>query len=168
MSAPPPPPHDITIRALREADLDAAAHLAAQLVRLHHALDARRFLYAEPLEPGYARFLRSELADPKAALLVAEAEGGAVVGYVYGRLEPRDWMALREACGELHDVYVDDAERGRGIGAALVMALVAALEALGAPRVILSTAWQNGPAQEMFAKLGFRPTMIEMTRERGG
>jgi RimJ/RimL family protein N-acetyltransferase len=31
--------------------------------------------------------------------------------------------------------------------------------------VVLSTAVQNEPAQRLFANLGFRRTMIEMTRE---
>jgi ribosomal protein S18 acetylase RimI-like enzyme len=35
----------------------------------------------------------------------------------------------------------------------------------GAPRVVLSTAAQNETAQRLFEKLGFRRTMIEMTRE---
>jgi len=39
------------------------------------------------------------------------------------------------------------------------------LKALGAPRVVLMTAWQNEPARRFFARLGFRETMLEMTRE---
>jgi ribosomal protein S18 acetylase RimI-like enzyme len=42
------------------------------------------------------------------------------------------------------------------------------LERLGAPRVLLHTASQNREGQALFAKLGFRSTMIEMTREAGG
>jgi RimJ/RimL family protein N-acetyltransferase len=33
------------------------------------------------------------------------------------------------------------------------------------PRVMLWTASQNATAQRLFARAGFRPTMIEMTRE---
>jgi len=35
----------------------------------------------------------------------------------------------------------------------------------GMPRVILGTAEKNERAQRLFTKLGFRRTMIEMTRE---
>ena len=35
----------------------------------------------------------------------------------------------------------------------------------GAPRVVLWTAEQNDAAQRLFDRLGFRRTMIEMTRE---
>jgi hypothetical protein len=33
--------------------------------------------------------------------------------------------------------------------------------------VVLHTAWLNETAQTFFASLGFRKTMVEMTRERG-
>jgi RimJ/RimL family protein N-acetyltransferase len=33
------------------------------------------------------------------------------------------------------------------------------------PRVVLWTAHANEPAQRLFEGLGFRPTMIEMTKE---
>jgi ribosomal protein S18 acetylase RimI-like enzyme len=42
-----------------------------------------------------------------------------------------------------------------------------ALEAKAAPRVVLSTAERNEAAQRLFARAGFRRTMIEMTRELG-
>jgi hypothetical protein len=35
----------------------------------------------------------------------------------------------------------------------------------GVPRVVLLTAERNAAAQRLFAGAGFRPTMIEMTRE---
>ena len=39
------------------------------------------------------------------------------------------------------------------------------LERRGAPRILLATAVENEPAQRLFASLGFRTTMVEMTRE---
>jgi len=49
----------------------------------------------------------------------------------------------------------------------LLDATLEALEAKGAPRVVLSTAERNESAQRLFARAGFRRTMIEMTRESG-
>ena len=37
----------------------------------------------------------------------------------------------------------------------------------GVTKVVLWTAARNQAAQHLFAAAGFRPTMIEMTRERG-
>jgi ribosomal protein S18 acetylase RimI-like enzyme len=161
----------LSVRPATRADLPAVARLAAKLVRLHHRFDPDRFLCLEPLEPGYERFLGHELEDDDAVILVAITrgdEGERVLGYAYGRLEPRDWNELLDACGKLHDLYVDEAARGHGAAAALVEAMVARLEAKGAPRIVLLSATPNVAAQRLFARLGFRPTMVEMTREKKG
>lgn len=42
------------------------------------------------------------------------------------------------------------------------------LETRGAPRVVLLSAARNESAQRLFERLGFRHTMVEMTREAGG
>jgi RimJ/RimL family protein N-acetyltransferase len=46
--------------------------------------------------------------------------------------------------------------------------MIERLGALGAPRIVLKTSTKNAAAQQLFASLGWRPTMLEMTRERGG
>jgi ribosomal protein S18 acetylase RimI-like enzyme len=68
----------------------------------------------------------------------------------------------------LHDIIVEPARRGRGVGRLLLEATLACLKSRDAPRVVLSTAERNGPAQRLFASLGFRRTMVEMTRELDG
>jgi ribosomal protein S18 acetylase RimI-like enzyme len=88
-----------------------------------------------------------------------------VLGYTYAGVEGRDYMALRGPAGVLYDIIVDPAHRGRGLGGMLLEATIAALESRGVPRVVLSTAQRNESAQRLFARAGFRPTMVEMTRE---
>jgi ribosomal protein S18 acetylase RimI-like enzyme len=97
-------------------------------------------------------------------MLVAE-RGGEVLGYTYAGVEGNDYMALRGPAGVLYDIVVDPAHRARGVGRMLLDATLAALEARGAPRCVLSTAERNESAQRLFARAGFRRTMIEMTRE---
>jgi len=158
----------ITVRTARLDDLRAVSELAAELVRLHHRYDPLRFMSLEPLEEGYERFLRTQVDRDGVVLLVAvllRGENASVVGYVLGSLEDRDWSDLRDACGKIHDVYVDERVRLRGVASHLVEEAVARLTALGAPRVVLMAAWRNDAAQRLFARLGFRPTMLEMTRE---
>jgi GNAT superfamily N-acetyltransferase len=89
----------------------------------------------------------------------------AVVGYAYGRLEPRDWNTLRDACGEGVDLIVVPRWRRRGLGGRLVEALAEALAARGAPRLVIQVAARNPSAARAFARMGFRPTMLELTRE---
>jgi len=161
-------PDTITIRAARREDLEAASKLAAELVRQHHAYDPLRFMCIEPLEEGYERFLGTQVDREDVVLLVAVRRRGAdetVVGYLLGSLEDRDWSDLRDACGKIHDVYVDESVRMRGVASHLVEEAVARFAAMGAPRVVLMAAWRNDGARRLFARLGFRPTMLEMTRE---
>ncbi len=155
---------EIAIRPATRSDEPALGRYGAALMRLHHELDARRFILTEHPEAGYGRFLVSQIDDPETVVLVAEQDG-AVVGYVYAGLEPMDWMQLRAPCGAVYDVFVDPAARGRGIGEHLMRAAIDWLAGRGQPRVVLSSAEGNDAAQRLFARLGFRRTMVEMTRE---
>jgi ribosomal protein S18 acetylase RimI-like enzyme len=157
---------ECTIRRATPADEAALGRWGGALMRQHHALDPHRFLSTENPEAGYGRFLVSQLDDPETSVLVAD-RSGAVVGYAYAALEPMSWKDLRDACGYLHDVYVDPLARREGVGERLVRASIAWLEAQGAPRVVLMSAARNEAAQQLFDRLGFRRTMVEMTREAG-
>ncbi len=155
----------VAVRRARPADLPAIGRLGALLVRLHHEFDPQRFIAPLPrTEEGYASFLGRQLANDDVVVLVAEREG-QVLGYTYAGVEGYDYMALRGPAGALYDIVVDPAERGQGVGGLLLRATLAELAARGVPRVVLSTAVQNESAQRLFAGAGFRPTMIEMTRE---
>lgn len=145
------------------ADLERLGELAGELVRLHHRTDPRRFLLVDEVEEGYARWFAREIGRSGAVVLAAEQDG-SVIGYGYATLEGRDWAALLDDHGAIHDVMVDAGARRSGAGRALIVALCAELEALGAERIVLSTMVQNEAAQALFKACGFRPTMIEMTR----
>jgi ribosomal protein S18 acetylase RimI-like enzyme len=159
---------EVVIRRATTADLPALGRLGAALVELHHAFDPQRFLTPMPgLASGYAAFLGGELADPDVALFVA-TRGDHVLGYVYAGLEPQSWKELREPAGFIHDVVVEKDARGAGIGSMLVEAAAKFLEERGAPRILLWAAERNEDSRRLFEKLGFRRTMVEMTRERTG
>ena len=134
-------------------------------MRLHHDLDPDRFIPATPrTERSYGSFLGTQLDEPAIIILVAE-QGSEVIGYSYSCLEGNDYMSLRGPAGVLHDIVVDPAHRGNGVGQTLLGATLEAIKARGATQVVLSTAERNESAQRLFTRAGFRPTMIEMTRE---
>jgi GNAT superfamily N-acetyltransferase len=155
-----------TVRPARPEDLPAMAAMAGKLVRQHHAFDAHRFLLPQDVERGYERWFGRELQAREVVMRVADGDGG-LVGYTYARLEARDWNALLDACGALHDIYVEERVRGAGVGEALLRATLDGLRGIGAPRVVLHTAWANSSAHRLFERAGFRRTMIEMTCELG-
>lgn len=155
----------IAVRPATPADRPALGHLGALLVAHHHAFDPDRFIAPGPeTERGYGGFLERELQREGGVVLVAEA-AGEVLGYAYGRLEGNDWLALRGPAGVIHDLMVDPARQRAGVGRRLLQEMISRLTALGAPRIVLSTAERNEAAQRLFASVGFRATMIEMTRE---
>ena len=96
------------------------------------------------------------IALPVAALLTMAAK----------LIPASDWAMLLDAHGAIHDVYVDATFRRAGVAKALMLSAIAALEAQGADQVVLSTSTSNPQAQALFRSLGFRDTMIEMTRSK--
>jgi GNAT superfamily N-acetyltransferase len=118
----------------------------------------------DDIERGYAWFLGAQLRDEQVVILVAEC-GEGVVGYTYAGVGPQSWKELRDECGFVHDLVVEERMRGQGIATALLEAAIEWFRARGIPRVVLCTADRNEAAQRLFASRGFRRTMIEMTRE---
>ncbi len=156
----------IVVRPATAADAAGLGRLGAALVRAHHAFDAERFLAPGPnIEERYGRFLSAEHESDDVVVFVAE-RAGEIVGYVFAGVEPRSWKELRDVAGFVHDVFVVEGARGTGTGERLVEAAAAWLLERGVPRVMLWTAEKNARAQKLFERLGFRRTMIEMTRER--
>jgi ribosomal protein S18 acetylase RimI-like enzyme len=155
----------VEIRKAEERDVAALGRLGAMLMRTHYDFDRQRFLAPGPgTESGYAGFLGSVLESSDNCVFVAEQEG-TVVGYVYAALEPLSWKELRGPAGFIHDVAVAAEFRRSGMGTKLMEAAINWLRERGAPRVLLGTAAANRGAQALFHRLGFRDTMIEMTRE---
>ena len=156
---------EITVRRATEADLPVLGRLGALLLRMHYAFDRDRFMApADNTDEGYAWFLGTQLHESDVAVFVADHEG-TVVGYVYAAIEPQSWKELREEAGFVHDLVVDDASRRSGVAKALMQVAQEWLRSRGMPRVVLGTATANVPARRLFESLGFRETMVELTRE---
>jgi len=155
----------VRFRESTRADLPALGRLGAHLMRLHYEFDRRRFVAptGNP-EAGYAHFLGTQLDVDDAVVFVAE-RGGRAIAYVYAGIEPFSWKELRDTAGFVHDIVVDQAERRSGVAGALMEAAIGWVREQGVASVMLWTAAPNEGAQRLFEGLGFRRTMIEMTRD---
>ena len=156
----------ISIRPAAKSDEAALGPLGGALMRQHHASDPRRFILTERPEAGYGRFLVSQLADPDCLVLVAELSS-EVVGYVFAEIEPLSWRDLRGPCGFIHDVYVHERIRRQDAGQELVRAAIDWIRSKGMGQVVLWSKSGNDAARHLFAGLGFRETMHEMTLDAG-
>ena len=150
------------IRDMKAGDLDAVSLLAEQLVLLHHSWDTTRFFTTPDIAKGYHRYFASQLHEKSTVLLTAEVEG-VVAGYLFGTLESRDWAKLLDAHGAVHDIFVASTHRRQGVAQALMAEAKARFAKLGAKQVVLYSAASNLEGQTLFKRLGYRPTMVEMT-----
>jgi ribosomal protein S18 acetylase RimI-like enzyme len=156
-----------SIRPAIASDEQVLGRLGALLVVEHYDFDTKRFLSPRlDMPQAYGRFLTSQIRQQDKVVLVAERDG-TVVGYAFGGVEGFDYMALRGPAAVLYDLVVEPAHRRQGVGLALLEAAFAEFTKREAPRVLLFTAYKNQGAQSLFERVGFRRTMIEMTRELG-
>lgn len=84
--------------------------------------------------------------------LVARDAAGAVVGYAYVT-QFRDRAAYRFACE--NSIYICDDQRGRGIGAALLVALIEAATACGFRQMIAVIGGAEPASAALHRRLGF-------------
>jgi ribosomal protein S18 acetylase RimI-like enzyme len=131
---------------------------AGDLVR-NEALEPERAL-AQATEETDA-LLTDGLGTPGHHLFVAEDEAtGRRVGHL--------WFGPRvrnpdPAVAWLYDIFVEEADRGRGIGRAMLDLFEAEARAGGHRRVELNVFGDNAPARHLYDAVGF----VEMARQMG-
>ncbi len=100
-----------------------------------------------------------------AAGLVAEV-GGELVGVLHYALQPTTW-AVEPSC-YLEDLFVAAAQRGTGVGRALISHLAEVCAEQGWPRVHWITAADNAAAMRLYDQIATRTSWVryEMAVER--
>jgi GNAT superfamily N-acetyltransferase len=120
-----------------------------------------RSLPPEVIETGWARFF-----DPAEPVHAALAErGGRVVGLVH-YLFHRSTSAIEPVC-YLQDLFTDPAERGRGVGRALIYHVYDAARAAGSSRVYWHTQDRNFTAMKLYDRVADRSGLVRYCREMG-
>lgn len=92
---------------------------------------------------------------------VAECDG-QIVGLVHYVFHPHAWR-VEEVC-YLQDLYVDGAQRGTGLGRALIERVYAAADAAGNPRVYWLTQDTNAQARALYDRVGQLTPFIRYNR----
>jgi GNAT superfamily N-acetyltransferase len=126
----------------------------ADVPRLALLFDQYRQFYGKPSELAVSeQFLADRLARDESVVLLAEAAGGDVRGFV--QLFPSFSSVRAARIYVLNDLFVVPAARRSGVGSALLReAARAALEA-GAVKLKLSTSIANAPAQRLYEREGW-------------
>ena len=148
---------ELQIRPLRPSDHDRWAVL----------WDGYNTFYgrfgATALDPEITRTTLARFFDPAEPVhaLVAEA-GERLVGLTH-YLFHRSTTAIPMTC-YLQDLFTDEAERGRGVGRALIEAVYTAAARAGSPRVYWQTHETNLVARALYDRLAERSGFIVYAR----
>lgn len=127
-----------------------------------HSWAVRRAMYAGHLAAGHGSFL-----------LLAE-RGDALVAYAMVAIVPVEetWVDDTWRTGpliaEIETLSVAPAERGRGVGSALLDRIDTELEQLGVADVVVGAFAANAGALALYERRGFRPTWNYLSRFAGG
>ena len=103
----------------------------------------------DPLEPVHA--------------VVAERDG-ELIGFSHYLFQRSTWL-INPQC-YLQDLYVGEAERGGGVGHALIAAVVAAAKDAGAARVFWNTHETNAVARRLYDAVAERSGFIQYRVDR--
>ncbi len=145
-----------TIRSARAADASQLSTLAAVTFRdTFEALNTPEDM-DEHLRTHYgAPQQAAEIADPATIMLLAEEEGGELIGFAQLVVGSTAACVAGEAPVELQRLYVTRAFQGRGVAQSLMDSALAAARARGA-RTIWLGVWEHNPrAVAFYRKYGF-------------
>ncbi|MFG3036536.1 GNAT family N-acetyltransferase [Streptomyces sp. NPDC048330] len=112
-------------------------------------------------EDSHRRYLPEGLATPGVAIHVVVREGRPA-GFLWtGRieLEPGRWAAF------VYDIEVEEDQRGRGLGRALMLLAERVASEAGETRIGLHVFAGNTPAIRLYESLGYRTTRVNSAKE---
>ena len=125
---------------------------AIAVIYAHHVAHGTATYDLEPRSAETTAALIDEHRAKGWPFLVACGEDGAVAGYAYAS-QFRDRPAYAWACED--SIYIDPAWQGRGIGRALLEALLAAAEAAGFRTMIAVIGGAEPASIALHARCGF-------------
>jgi ribosomal protein S18 acetylase RimI-like enzyme len=147
----------IRIRPARSNDVAAIAAMLAD-----DALGRGRERIEDPLPPSYLQAFERVERDPNIELVVAEGEGGEVVGCLQLCILP-GLSSLGASRALIADVRVASHCRSQGIGEQLVQWAVAEAQGKGCKLVELLAHNTRVDAQRFYKRLGFQASHVGMT-----
>jgi ribosomal protein S18 acetylase RimI-like enzyme len=145
---------------IRPAQSDDVAAIVAMLA--DDALGRGRERTEDPLPPSYWQAFEKVERDPNIQLVVAEGEGGEVIGCLQLCILP-GLSSQGASRGLIEDVRVASHHRSRGIGEQLVQWAVAEARSKGCRLVELLTHNTRIDAQRFYKRLGFAASHVGMT-----
>jgi GNAT superfamily N-acetyltransferase len=153
----------IRLRPMRDDEWDAWRTVAvreyAEVMQRNRGLTSEQAL-ARAAEENTS-LLPGGSGTPGHHFFVAEdTDSGKRIGHL--------WFAARElehgpTVAWLYDIYVEEEDRGRGIGQAMLRLIESEARSVGLRRIELNVFGDNEPAKQLYASMGY----IEISRQMG-
>jgi GNAT superfamily N-acetyltransferase len=145
-------------------DADRLADLAARLFEstyrgVHDPQDLATYIQENLTPAAIARTLK----DPNTVIFIAEAKNGPC-GYAHLQLESAAPEVVSAHPAQLVRLYVDQSMFGKGLGGALLEAVLATAAREGADILWLIVYFRNSRAKAFYAKHGFQPVGLREWR----
>jgi len=146
----------VNCRIARAEDLPALCALGAAVSRFHHA--ALPDVFARPDDPERDAAIWAQAIEREDSIAVVAERGPEVIGFATATLADEDvgvFLPRRYCC--LGVMGVVPAERGRGVGRALVAAVEQWAREHSAAEVHINVWTFNETAARLYAQLGYAP-----------
>ena len=136
--------------SIEEADL-ATPSVRAELIGL---VEAFAVVSKVTLRPGHAEALDQLLkSHPTLFVLLAREAGGRALGYAMCQKTISSFEGAPSV--NLHDIYLEESVRGRGVGRAMIATLEKKARSMGCRKITLEVDRENTGAQRLYRELGF-------------
>ncbi len=143
--------------------------MVAQICAFHEKLDPAKYGFRPNPAERYRNWLAERATDPRSVFLVADAastgEPPRLVAFLVATVEREIPIYRLREFGFVHDLWVEEDYRNEGIARQLVALALEKFRAIGVTQVRLDTAAGNEPVRALFARSGFRPSVVEMLIE---
>ncbi len=153
----------VRVRRAKSQDLPVLTRLWRELVGFHEALGGQDFRLAPGAETVWKKYLRGHLGKADRLCVVADTDGEPV-GFLMASIERRPGMFMERDYAHISDVYVQEPQRGKGVGKALVAEVMRWFDAKRIGRVRLQTDARNTLGFEFWKRLGFQTTVLTMDK----
>lgn len=156
----------MTIRPATAEDVPQVLPMVERICALHEAWDPARYGFLPGVAKMYRGWLTSRARDSKSVFLVAEhAQQKKLVGFLVGTVDQNIPIYRVSEFGFIHDLWVEPDYRNEGVARQMTMLAIERFREIGVKQVRLETARANDAARGLFARCGFRESVVEMVLE---
>ncbi|WAL59990.1 GNAT family N-acetyltransferase [Thermocoleostomius sinensis] len=156
------------IRTATLTDIPSMLPLVAKTCAFHQALDPAKYGFLPNPEQRYMSWLDQLMKNSRHVCLVAEDSIGSdpvLVALLIATVEREIPIYRVKEYGFIHDLWVEEAYRHRGVARQLIQRAIEHFRQVGVEQVRLDTAANNEIARKLFTTCGFRVSMVEMLIE---